>query len=434
MSDSPTTAAREFAVRVVRQLRDAGYQAFWAGGCVRDALLGFEPSDYDVATNATPEQIRNCFGRRRTLAIGAAFGVVTVLGGRGLTPVEVATFRRDASYSDGRHPDHVTFSTAEEDAQRRDFTINGLFYDPLEQSLVDYVGGQEDLERGIVRAIRDPLERFDEDKLRLMRAVRFTATLQFQMDPATFEAVKQKAAEITIVSAERIAAEMRRMLQHPQRTRAIRLLRESGLLSVLLPEMRILWQEAGTRFPTHPTAHDPWDTTLVVLSALEDSTFRVAMAALLWSVYQVHDAPGHLVSDIGHRWRLSNDETNGVAWLLAWESTLRRASARPWPLLQRVLIDDRIEELLALASAVASTVDGDDHEVRECRNKLLLPPEQLNPAALISGDDLRQVGMQPGPQFRRILEVVRDAQLNGEIQTRQQALELAARTAKQETG
>lgn len=164
----PSTSSREFAVYVVRRLRQAGYESLWAGGCVRDALLGLEPSDYDVATNATPEQIRGCFGRRRTLAIGAAFGVITVLGERGQTPVEVATFRRDAPYSDGRHPDHVTYSTAEEDAQRRDFTINGLFYDPLEDKLVDYVGGREDLERGIVRAIRDPFERFDEDKLRLL--------------------------------------------------------------------------------------------------------------------------------------------------------------------------------------------------------------------------------------------------------------------------
>ena len=425
VTDRPSTAAREFAIQVVRRLRQAGYEALWAGGCVRDALLGLEPTDYDVATSATPEQIRQCFGRKRTLAIGAAFGVITVLGNQDQPPVEVATFRQDASYSDGRHPDHVTFSTAREDALRRDFTINGLFYDPLTDRLVDYVGGQEDLRRGIVRAIRDPFERFDEDKLRLLRAVRFSATFDFKLDATTLDAVKTKAHEITLVSAERIAAEMRRMLVHPHRTKAASLLRTTGLLSILLPESDALWQEDAPDGGGEPL----WNTTLEILSELKQPTFRVALAGLLWGVSQTVDPPGTVVTNVCRRWRLSNDESQGAMWLLTNEETVRRAARIAWPRLQRLLIDPRAEELLQLAEAVAMTVDGRNAGVELCRQKLALPPDQWNPAPLITGDDLRQAGMQPGPAFRHILETVRDAQLDGEITSRQQALELARRTA-----
>jgi tRNA nucleotidyltransferase/poly(A) polymerase len=426
VTETPSTKAREFAIQVVRRLQQAGHEALWAGGCVRDAWLGLEPTDYDVATNATPDQIRQCFGRKKTLAIGAAFGVITVLGEQGQTPVEVATFRQDAAYSDGRHPDHVTFSTAEEDALRRDFTINGLFYDPLTDKLVDYVGGKEDLKQGIVRAIRDPFERFDEDKLRLLRAVRFSATFNFEMEPATFEAVKSKAHEITLVSAERIAGEMRRMLVHPHRTAAARLLRASGLLSVLLPESEALWQAPSA----DPGSDGLWETTLSLLGQLERPTFRVALAGLLWGIHQSVESPEVFVADVGRRWRLSNDESKGACWLLANELAIRCALETAWPRLQRLLIDQRAHELLQLADAVVKSLDDSDAGIEFCRQKLALPPEQLNPAPLITGNDLRQAGMSPSPAFRHILETVRDAQLNGEICSRQQALELAQRTAQ----
>ncbi|HTN74368.1 MAG TPA: CCA tRNA nucleotidyltransferase, partial [Pirellulaceae bacterium] len=233
-------AARQFATEVVAQLRDAGFEALWAGGCVRDQLLGHTPKDYDVATSARPEQIRNLFGHRRTLAIGASFGVITVIGTKASGQLDVATFRRDAGYSDGRRPDSVTFSSAEEDAQRRDFTINGLFFDPLTDQVIDYVGGQDDLRRGIVRAIRDPYERFREDKLRMLRAVRFTACFNFAIDPPTLAAMRDEAHAITIVSGERIAAEMRRMLVHSQRAKAVELLSEAQLLVEILPEAQRL--------------------------------------------------------------------------------------------------------------------------------------------------------------------------------------------------
>src|SRR3954470_14577492 len=203
---------REFALDVSRKLREAGFDALWAGGCVRDELLGLTPKDYDVATSATPDQIRDLFGHRRTLAIGASFGVITVLGPRDAGQIEVATFRTDAAYSDGRHPDSVTFTTAEHDAERRDFTINGLFFDPLAEKVVDYVGGQQDLKAHILRAIGNPRLRLSEDKLRMLRAVRFAATFNFSIESDTLLAIQEMAPQINTVSAERVGSEIRRML------------------------------------------------------------------------------------------------------------------------------------------------------------------------------------------------------------------------------
>src|SRR5262249_50574556 len=195
---------REFAISVVRRLQEAGHQALWAGGCVRDELLGLAPKDYDVATDARPEEVRRLF--KRTIAVGASFGVVEVLGQRPLK-VQVATFRSDISYSDGRHPDAVVFSTARDDAVRRDFTINGMFFDPLGNQLIDYVGGQADLQAKVLRAIGDPATRIAEDKLRMLRAVRIAARFELTIDPATFAAIRTMADQITVVSAERIAEE-----------------------------------------------------------------------------------------------------------------------------------------------------------------------------------------------------------------------------------
>jgi poly(A) polymerase len=220
--------ARDFALDIVRRLRQAGFQALWAGGCVRDQLLNLPPKDYDVATDATPEQIRSIFGRRRTLAIGQSFGVIVVLGPKSAGQVDVATFRQDAAYSDGRHPDSVTFSSAPEDAERRDFTINGLFYDPLAEQVIDYVGGQQDIERRLIRAIGDPFQRFAEDKLRMLRAVRFATVFGFQIEAATLDAIRQLSRQLVIVSAERIAAELRRILQAAWAAAGIELLDQSG--------------------------------------------------------------------------------------------------------------------------------------------------------------------------------------------------------------
>src|SRR5262249_40690266 len=235
---------REFALEIAKKLRAAGFEALWAGGCVRDQLLGLTPKDYDVATSAKPDEIRDLFGRRRTLPIGASFGVITVLGPSDAGQIEVATFRKDAAYSDGRHPDSVTFTDAEHDAQRRDFTINGLFFDPVQEEVVDYVGGQADLKAHIIRAIGNPRLRLSEDKLRMLRAVRFAAPFNFTIDPDTLHAIQEMAPQINTVSAERIGAELRRMLVDPNRAAALALLRETKLLAEVLPEVAAL-SDAG---------------------------------------------------------------------------------------------------------------------------------------------------------------------------------------------
>lgn len=430
----PAEKVRWFALRVVRKLREAGFAALWAGGCVRDELLGRVPSDYDVATDARPEQVRACFGPRRTLAIGAAFGVITVLGRRGEGQIEVATFRSDAAYSDGRRPDSVRFSTAREDALRRDFTVNGLFLDPLTGEVIDYVGGRADLAARILRAIGDPGARLAEDKLRMLRLVRLATTLEFAVDPATLAAVRQGAAGITAVSAERITAELRKILVHPRRRWGLDLLGESRLLEYLLPEAAPLWgadprawvgQAASGTAESVAAAATAWQQTRHILDALDTPTFSVALAALLWTLSPPTTGAADRVGDIGQRWRLSNHEAHGVPWLLRHEGLLRRARAVPWPQLQRVLIHPRVNELMTLAAAVAQVVDGSTRELDFCRQKLQLPADVLNPPPLVTGDDLCAAGYPPGPRFAAVLARVRDAQLEGRLADAAAALALA---------
>lgn len=413
---------RKFATDIVRRLHAAGYEALWAGGCVRDQLLDLIPKDYDVATSARPHEVQQVFRDHRTLAIGEAFGVIAVLGPRRMQ-VEVATFREDGVYSDGRRPDAVAFSTAEQDAQRRDFTINGLFYDPLKERVIDYVGGVEDLRRGVVRAIGDPQARFNEDKLRMLRAVRFTANYSFQLDPATLAAIQRQAREIVIVSAERVAEEMRKMLPHPGRALAAELLRRSHLLEALLPESASIAPREGDE--PDEARRAAWDRTLRILAALQEPIFPVALAALMHEMGNRDDPRDQILETVGSRWRLSNDEIACAAWVRRNESLIRQARRAPWPKLQRVLISDYAEELLILAEAVAQVVDGSADEIDYCREKLTLPPDELNPAPLLTGNDLIRAGLRPGPVFRELLEKTRDAQLEGRLHTPEQALRYA---------
>ena len=399
MSKIDPISQREFAVEVVAALRAGGFAAYWAGGCVRDQLLGRQPKDYDVATSARPEQIRQVFGQRRTLALGAAFGVITVLGSKKTGQIEVATFRCDAGYSDGRHPDAVTFSTPEQDAERRDFTINGLFFDPHDGSVIDYVGGRQDLAQGIVRAIGDPPARFREDKLRLLRAVRFAAAFGFEIEPATRRAIEQMAGEIHAVSAERIAAELRSILTHANRRRGVTLLAEAGLLTAILPEVA-----AQRPTPGSPVELDAaWLPMLKVLDALDDPSFPLALAAL------VHEfgGPG-LIESIGERLKLANFETGRASWLVANWRCVEQACETPWPKIQRLLIADGATELIALVAARAAVTGQHQAEVEFCRQKLALPPAELNPPPLISGNDLIAHGVPAGPDYQRLLQRVRD--------------------------
>ena len=424
MTHCDPTAARKFAIHVVRRLRETGYQAFWAGGCVRDHLLGVLPHDYDVATGARPDEIRTLFGKRRTLALGAAFGVITVLGRKVEGQVEVATFRSDHGYSDGRHPDHVTFSSPEEDARRRDFTINGMFYDPLDDRVIDYVGGEADLQQRRIRAIGDPAARFAEDHLRLLRAVRFTAVLEAELDAETAAAVTHWAPRIGTVSGERVAGEMRRMLVHSTRARAADLLRRCGLLDAILPESRL---------PGEPT--ERWPQVLRLLEALQTPSFSVALAALLWEPRRSARL-GDGVATLSRRWRLSNAESATVLWVLQNAGLVLQGHAAPWPQLQRVLIHPQIQELMVFARGVAGSGKELQAAISYSQERLAQDPGQLNPPPLITGTDLADLGIPPGPIYSNLLTRARDAQLEDQIRDRESALELVEKVwrSKSDTG
>ena len=403
--------SRQFAIDVVAKLRAAGHQALWAGGCVRDQLLGKTPKDYDVATDAEPERIRDIFGRQRTLAIGAAFGVITVLGPKDAGQIEVATFRRDLGYSDGRRPDAVAFTSAEEDAKRRDLTINGIFFDPVTEQYLDFVGGQEDLKNHVIRAIGNPHERFAEDKLRMLRTVRFAATFDFALDASTLQAVQAHAPDIRTVSAERIAAEMRRMLLHENRAAALALLRESGLLKEILPELaELVASEPAT-----------WDRTLAILGNLKQPTFAIVLASLQREV-SLHSGHAAVKAALA-RWKLPNEDSGGTLMLLQDEPLVRSAESRPWPQVQRLLVGTRAEELVNYSEAIAVALAEGLESIAFCRQKLALPAAALNPPPLITGEDLKRLGIALGPAYKDILEVVRDEQLEGHIYSLDDALQ-----------
>lgn len=397
------TTSREFAVEIVQQLQNANYTALWAGGCVRDQLLGKKPKDYDVATNATPKQVRNLFGRNRTLPIGASFGVITVLGPKSADPIEVATFRRDTGYSDGRRPDAVEFTDAREDAIRRDFTINGMFFDPIADEVIDYVGGQEDLQQQTIRAIGNPHERIEEDKLRMLRAIRFASTLGFSLEPKTLAAVQQHAKEISVVSGERIGAELRRMLAHPNRAIAARLLRESRLLAQILKGSDSL-------------DGNQWEKVLCSLSTLQEPNFSCATSILVELI-----GDRRIVDKLSEAWKLSNDEKKLISWILDHQSTLAQASKLPWSQLQPRLIQPEARMALEVLQATGDV----DEEVAFCRERLQWPKEQLDPLPFLDGSKLKELGIAPGPMFGKILNSVRDRQLDGEITSVEQAIEFA---------
>jgi poly(A) polymerase len=430
---------REFAVSVVRRLREAGHQALWAGGCVRDELLGLVPKDYDVATDARPDEVRRLF--RRTVAVGAAFGVIEVLGPRPFK-VEVATFRADVSYSDGRHPDQVVFSSPREDALRRDFTINGMFFDPLEGRLIDYVGGRQDLDARVLRAIGDPATRFAEDKLRLLRAARIATGFGLEIEPATADAVRRMAGEIRVVSAERVALELRRLLTYPARARGVNLLDELGLCAALLPEllpMKNLYQGP----PAAPTG-TLWDHVMAVLDRLgPKASFPLAFAALLHDVgkprtvgrtperytFYHHEHVGReMASKVCLRLKLSNEEREGVEWLVEKHQYLSDAPQMRPSKLKQVLIHPGIRELLALHRADALASGRGTGHVEYCEELLRRWTEaDLNPPPLLTGDDLKRHGLEPGPLFKRLLDAVREGQLDGTLTTPEQALALVDR-------
>ncbi len=411
MSDrSMTTASpprtdpkRSFAIDVVRRLSEAGYQGLWAGGCVRDQLLGLPPSDFDIATNARPEQVMQLF--RRTVPVGASFGVVKVLGPRNAGEVEVATFRSDGAYIDGRRPESVVFSSPKEDASRRDFTINGMFYDPLNDLVIDYVGGEQDLKIGTIRAIGDPKARFEEDKLRLIRAVRFAARFGFKIEPKTKEGLDAMATQISVVAVERIAQELEKMLVHPSRATGVRLLIETGLLNTILPEAT---QSGGG--------------VVRVLGALaEQVSFPLGLAVLLHRVGSttIHDnaaEAGIIVERVAHRLKLSNADRDRARWLVEHQDALNQPDQLPIARLKRLIAMPGIDELLELHRALAvANGAGIDH-IAFCQEYLQNQPDgPIAPEPLLNGNDLKRLGLRPGPQFKTWLDRAYDAQLEGEF-------------------
>lgn len=412
MSQIDPREQRTFALQIVERLRGEGHEALWAGGCVRDELLGRVPKDYDVATTATPDQIQTLFGPRRTLMIGAAFGVAAVVGHRHEGTVEVATFRQDAEYADGRHPDHVTFSTAEHDAQRRDFTINGLFFDPVAGRVIDYVGGQADLAAHLVRAIGNPHERFTEDKLRMLRAVRMAATFDFTIDAATEVALRAMAGEITVVSPERIAQELRLLFMLPAAARGINLLRTTGLLRAILPELESFAADAAR-----------WSQVLAVAGCLRRTSFPLVLAVLISEADAVPPL-AEQASTVGRRLKLSNHEHDRAGWLVAHRDALADAHRRPWSQVQPVLIAEGAAELVNWHEARSRVAGAATDAADFCRRRLDAPPGELNPPALVTGNDLIAHGLAPGKQFAELLEAVRAAQLDGQVRSKDEALAL----------
>lgn len=416
-SDDPR---RQFAVETVRTLRTEGFEALWAGGCVRDQLLGKTPQDYDVASTATPDDVIRIFGKRRTVAVGASFGVVMVLGPQKSSgQIEVATFRSEGEYLDGRRPSSVRFCRPEEDAHRRDFTINGMFIDPLDGRLIDYVGGREDLALGVVRAIGDPVARFTEDKLRMLRAVRFAATLNFELDSATAEAARQLRQQLNQVSAERIAQELRRMLASPSRDTAFRLLLETGLLPEVLPEL----------FSTDLSSAELSDQTSGLrreLAELHSDRFEPAFALILRSLYasDQRGKPTLKIESVCRRLKLANEETECVCWLIQSLPVLNVIAAQPLHV-RKPLLNHPHRDLLLQISTATDLAAGRPATVAEfCRNYLAeLRGDDLCPPPLIDGQDLFALQVPQGPAFRDLLTTIRSEQLDEQLTTREAALE-----------
>ena len=402
-------AARMFAVEVVEKLRQQGYEAVWAGGCVRDQLLDRVPMDYDVATSAHPDSVRELFGRRHTIAIGAAFGVITVIGSKASGNVEVATYRSDSEYIDGRRPVGVTFCNAREDALRRDFTINGLFFDPVGGVVVDYVGGQQDLHEGIIRAIGDPGMRFGEDHLRMLRAVRFSANFEFPLEYHTHDAIDRLAHQLALVSPERLAAELRLMFSRAGRGQALRLLVGTGLVNPLF---------GGQLNKTESF----WSSASDALDALCEPSLPLAMAILC------REEPESVVAICNHL-RLSNHERRLAVWLVKALSVFRSKdivsdyARAPWSLLQPWLAHEWRFYLADLMVSLAVSNYFSSENVSWVSSQVQRTDAELNPSHLLSGNDLLQIGVPSGPIVGHLLHQLRSLQLDEKIMSREAAVE-----------
>lgn len=424
----------KIARQIAATLRAAGHAALFAGGCVRDRLLGAKAADFDIATSARPEEVERLF--RRTVAVGAQFGVTVVVESG--HEFEVATFRADGAYLDGRRPESVTFSNAEGDARRRDFTINGLFYDPVEERVIDYVGGRADLDARVIRAIGDARERFAEDKLRVLRGVRFAARLGFEIESETWRAIRDGAAQIHAVSAERIRDELVKILAHPRRVRGFDLLDASGLLRELLPEVEAL---KGCEQPPefHPEG-DVFVHTRIMLGMLRpEASLPLVLGVLFHDIgkpptfqrdetgrirFNGHESvSARMTRDILTRLRFSNAEIDATEAIvqnhMAFKDVQQMRTARVKRFLARETIDDELE---------LHRVDcGSSHGMLNNYDFLLAKREEfasepLIPPPLLTGHDLIALGWKPGPHFKRALDAVQTLQLESALHSREEAL------------
>ena len=426
-------SAQRAAEQVARKLREKGFQAYFVGGCVRDILLEVEPKDYDVATDARPEQVVELFPQ--ALLVGAQFGVVGVLEEE--HRIEVATFRNDGLYSDGRRPDEVSYTgDPREDVLRRDFTINGLLLDPLTGEVLDFVGGRRDLEQRLVRAIGNPAKRFEEDRLRMLRAVRFAARLEYEIEPETLESIRRLAHKIVEVSAERVRDELLRILQSGHARRGFELLDAASLLDKVLPEISAM---KGVEQPPqfHPEG-DVWTHTLLLLEQLKkDCSPTLAMGVLLHDVgkpptfrvapdrirFDNHVSVGmRMAEEICRRLRLSQQQTREVVALVENHSRFGDAPHMRASTLKRFLRLEKFAEHLELHRLDRLAGNGNLENYEWVSAQLQqLTAEQIRPRRLVSGDDLIAMGFQPGVRFKKILQAVEDAQLEGQISSREEA-------------
>ena len=421
------------AISIVQRLRAEGYESYLAGGCVRDMLLAKVPQDYDIATSAKPEDVQRIFPL--TVPVGAQFGVVLVMIDG--APFEVASFRHDGPYLDGRRPSAVRYGTLEDDIQRRDFTINGMVYDPIAARVIDLVGGQDDLRSGLVRAIGDPRASFEEDRLRMIRAVRFAASLKFEIDPPTFAAMQNLASTIAVISWERIGDEVTRILTEGGARRGFELLDRSGVLPIVLPEIVAMKGTAQT--PDYHPEGDVFTHTLLLLNHLESPSETLAYGCLLHDVakpvcirqdgdritFYGHTEQGaEMAEAILKRLKRGRAVWERVAYLVRNHLRLVQAPQMRLSTLKRFLREDGIEELLELARIDALSSNGDLSYYQFCQKRRgELKQDEIRPEPLVRGGDLIALGFKPGPQFKEILRQVEDAQLGGELHGRDQALE-----------
>ncbi len=416
---------RDDAIAVVRRLRESGHTAYFAGGCVRDMLLGLEPKDYDIATDAEPGRVRQLFSN--TQAVGAAFGVILVRQRKSV--IEVATFRTDLAYKDGRRPEGVVFTTAEEDAKRRDFTINGMFFDPIENKVIDYVGGQADLKNKLLRAIGEPNHRFEEDHLRLLRAIRFAARFGLAIESETLTAVHRHASELQRISPERVGEEVRLMLTPATRTSAYNGLRKLGLLQVIFRFVRR--QQAGMVrvFDSLAPGKDiPFG--LALAGALVSSRWQGRNDAANQELFSKTVAQ-QFCQAMRQALKISNEESEDLFGTLEGVGSLLNHDAPTVAQKKRFLARPTSSLSRALMHSVMMTNFRAERIATLLRELETLEKTEFAPPPLITGDDLTAAGLQPGPLFKRVLHQVYDAQLEDRVKTKQEAMEMAMKLASE---